>query len=122
MPITRLLQELYVHPRSALRLVGCARDLSGRLGTGARDLILGGEFRQLYRTVRPYTMSSRARLHGLHDAVRFVVEQDISGDLVECGTARGGSAALMGLTLSRMNASRTLWVFDTFQGLPPPTD
>jgi predicted O-methyltransferase YrrM len=50
-----------------------------------------------------------------------VVERDIPGDVVECGTARGGSAALMGLTLERLGAPRTLWVFDTFEGIPPPT-
>lgn len=75
----------------------------------------------LYRTVRPYTMSGNVRLRGLYRAVRHVVERDIPGDVVECGTARGGSAALMGLTLKRLGALRTLWVFDTFEGIPPPT-
>jgi len=67
-------------------------------------------------------MCSNARLRGLHRVVKHVVEQDIRGDIVECGTARGGSAALMGLTLKQLSASeRTLWVFDTFEGLPPPS-
>jgi hypothetical protein len=47
--------------------------------------------------------------------------RQIAGDVVECGAARGGSAALMGLTLSLLGAERVLWVFDTFEGLPPPT-
>jgi hypothetical protein len=58
----------------------------------------------------------------LYHAVRSVSERDIPGDVVECGTARGGSAALMGLTLKGLGADRQLWVFDTFQGLPPPTE
>ncbi len=67
-------------------------------------------------------MCSNARLRALHRAVKYVVAQTIPGDVVECGTARGGSAALMGLTLKQLGASeRTLWVFDTFEGLPPPT-
>jgi predicted O-methyltransferase YrrM len=54
--------------------------------------------------------------------VTYAVSHEIPGDIVECGTARGGSAALMGLTLKRLNASeRKLWVFDTFEGLPSPT-
>jgi predicted O-methyltransferase YrrM len=67
-------------------------------------------------------MCSNARLRGIHSAVKHVVAHNIPGDVVECGTARGGSAALMGLTLQQLGASeRTLWVFDTFEGLPPPT-
>ena len=85
------------------------------------DSISRSEFSDLYRTVRPYTMSGNARLRGLYDAVRLAVAGGIPGAVVECGTARGGSAALMGLTLDRLGADRSLWVFDTFEGIPPPT-
>lgn len=78
-------------------------------------------FARLYRTVRPYTMSGNSRLRGLYTAIRHVMVRGIPGDIVECGTARGGSAALMGLTLKEARADRTLWVFDTFEGIPPPT-
>jgi len=50
-----------------------------------------------------------------------VTARHIPGDVVECGTARGGSAALMGLALKEAGAARTLWVFDTFEGIPAPT-
>ncbi len=80
------------------------------------------EFAQIYRCVRPYTMSGPSRLHALYGAVRGVLERDVPGAVVECGTARGGSAALMGLALARARARRPLWVFDTFDGIPPPTD
>ncbi len=85
------------------------------------DVCLGTPFGKLRRTVRPYTMCGNARLRGLFHAVEHVVTNRIPGDLVECGTARGGSAALMGLALKHFGASRTVWVFDTFEGLPPPT-
>jgi O-methyltransferase len=66
-------------------------------------------------------MCSNARLRGLYRALRYVVSHDIPGDVVECGSARGGSAALMALTLRRLGARRKLWLFDTFEGLPAPT-
>lgn len=87
-----------------------------------RDNFFPGEFAKLYQVVAPYTMCSNARLRGLYQAVRRVVADDVPGDVVECGTARGGSAALLGLTLKQLKSSRTLWVFDTFEGLPPPTE
>ena len=34
---------------------------------------------------------------------------------------RGGSAALLALTLRELQAKRKLWLFDTFEGLPAPT-
>jgi len=64
-----------------------------------RDRLLPGEFARLYSMVHPYTMCGRARLRRLYTGVRYVVEKDIAGDIVECGVAFGGSAALMGLTL-----------------------
>jgi predicted O-methyltransferase YrrM len=85
------------------------------------DSVSRQEFSQLYRTVRPFTMCGNTRLRGLYRAARYVVANNIPGDLVECGTAQGGSAALMGLTLKRLATRRTLWVLDTFEGLPPPT-
>lgn len=96
--------------------------------TLARDRLLDGkdalsrnEFSRLHAAVRPYTECGNARLRGLYGAVQHVVTRGIPGDVVECGTARGGSAALMGLTLKSLGARRTLWLFDTFEGLPPPS-
>jgi hypothetical protein len=67
-------------------------------------------------------MVSYARLAALHRAVNEVVASGVAGDLVECGVARGGSAALMGLTLRALGArDRGLYLFDTFEGLPCPT-
>ena len=86
-----------------------------------QDSFSSDPFARLYRTVRPYTMSGNTRLRGLHAAVRRVTARGIPGDVVECGTARGGSAALMGLALKEAGAARTLWVFDTFEGIPAPT-
>lgn len=90
--------------------------------TNAYDLVSPSEFSRLYRRVRNITVCSNARLRGLHRAIRHVVAHSVPGDVVECGAALGGSAALMGLTLKRLGATdRTLWVFDTFEGLPAPT-
>jgi O-methyltransferase len=103
-----------------------ARDPQLVVDTGLRalaqtwSLISPSEFASLYRRVRNETMCSVARLRGLYRALRYVVRQDIAGDVVECGCARGGSAALMALTLRQLGSQRRLWLFDTFEGLPAP--
>lgn len=81
-----------------------------------------GEFYRLYGLVAPYTMVSGERLWGLYNAVLDAVENKILGDIIECGAAKGGSAALMGLTLQEAKSGRTLWVCDTFEGIPAPTE
>ena len=85
------------------------------------DLVSPSEFASLYRRVRSHTMCSDARLRGLYRGVRGVIQNEVPGDFVECGSARGGSAALIALTLRKLGANRPLWLFDTFEGLPAPT-
>lgn len=87
----------------------------------AGEMVSQSSFARMHRLVRPYTVLGHARLLALHRAVRQVVERRIPGEIVECGTARGGSAALLALTLKDLGADRRVWVFDTFEGLPTPT-
>lgn len=79
------------------------------------------DFAQIYRQVRSHSMCGYPRLKSLFDSVREVDAAGVHGALVECGTARGGSAAVMGLASTRSGIERMLWAFDTFDGLPPPT-
>lgn len=74
------------------------------------------------RKVRPYTMTSPERLFSLILAVRYVVSASIAGDIVECGVWRGGSMMAAALTLlDRSDTQRELHLFDTFEGMSPPT-
>lgn len=92
-----------------------------RLALRAWDLVSPSDFSRLYRRVRTHTMCSNARLRGLYRGVQYILQNDIPGDFVECGSALGGSAALIALTLRQFGAIRPLWLFDTFEGLPAPT-
>lgn len=75
-------------------------------------------FDRLYRSVSDITMVSHARLKSLYESVRYLNANAIPGDIVECGVAAGGSAALMALASQPM---RQLWLCDTFTGLPSPS-
>jgi hypothetical protein len=74
------------------------------------------------RRVEPFTMTSRRRVVGLMDAVKYVVSNRVPGAFVECGVWRGGSMMAAALTLLELgDTSRELVLFDTFEGMPPPT-
>ena len=81
------------------------------------------EFTELWDRVAPYTMISMERGYALYSAVHYVVKAEIPGDFVECGVWKGGAAMLMALTLIELNVvDRELYLFDTFQGMTPPTE
>jgi O-methyltransferase len=79
--------------------------------------------RQIIKTVSDYTMTSVARVSAVINAVRYIVKYRIPGDIVECGVWRGGSMMAAALTLLAENdRSRHFYLFDTFAGMPPPSD
>jgi O-methyltransferase len=81
------------------------------------------EAKELIRRVKPRTMTSHEKLFGLILATRYVADYRIPGDVVECGVWRGGSMQAVALTLlDRGERDRDLHLFDTFEGMPPPTE
>ncbi|HEV2772914.1 MAG TPA: TylF/MycF/NovP-related O-methyltransferase [Thermoleophilaceae bacterium] len=73
--------------------------------------------------VRPYTMLPDDFLVHLARQVEAVLAYDIPGDFVECGVWRGGAAFLIADILRATGASdRRVWLFDSFEGLPPPEE
>jgi O-methyltransferase len=103
--------------------------LLGRAVLGTAGLLVRRPSARSWRVARlilgvtpGYTMVSPARLRQLYELVREADARGLPGDLVECGTWNGGSAAVMAAAcrddgwLSR----RTFWLFDSFEGLPPP--
>lgn len=81
------------------------------------------EFRPIYEACRPFTMTGPLRMHALYDAVRHIESANIAGDIVECGVWRGGSAMVAAMTLLALGRTdRTIWLFDTYEGMTLPTD
>jgi O-methyltransferase len=73
--------------------------------------------------VAPYTLTSPERLFACVRAVEYLVANRIPGDVVECGVWKGGSMMAIALTLLRLRADpRELYLFDTFEGMAPPTE
>ena len=80
------------------------------------------EFQEIYEIIRPYTMLGEKRLYSLFSLAKRVCENNIPGNIVECGVAGGGSTALMATMIQRYSQQpRYLYAFDSFEGMPPPT-
>jgi O-methyltransferase len=79
--------------------------------------------RETMHAVRPWTMTSHSRVFALIVGVRHVVDHRLPGAFVECGVWRGGSMQAVARTLlERGIGDRELHLFDTFEGMPPPTE
>lgn len=73
--------------------------------------------------VRGYTAVFVPRLAALHRLCREMERRKVPGDVIECGVYNGGSAALMASVCCKDEASdRRIWLFDSFEGLPKPTE
>jgi hypothetical protein len=71
--------------------------------------------------VQPYTKTSPERLYALIQAVRYVVASAVPGDIAECGVWRGGSMMAAARTLVECgDLTRTLYLYDTYEGMTPP--
>lgn len=69
------------------------------------------------------TMTSPERIFSLVEAVRYVVKNNIAGDIVECGVWKGGSMMAVAETLKELNTTnRQLYLYDTYEGMSAPTE
>jgi hypothetical protein len=89
-------------------------DLGGQVEPDAQSVMDQVAGRTITVPLQQYTTWS---------AVRYVAQNHIEGAVVECGTWRGGQAMIAALTLMQVgDTTRDIYLFDTFDGMPAPSD
>lgn len=67
-------------------------------------------------------VGSSAAAVSLIRAVQYVLDNNIPGDLIECGVYLGANPDIMVRTLKWRNVTdRGVWLYDTYEGMPQPT-
>ncbi|ANY10598.1 macrocin O-methyltransferase (plasmid) [Pseudonocardia sp. HH130630-07] len=70
-----------------------------------------------------HTMVGRRRLDNVHECLERILADDVPGDVIETGVWRGGVCIFMRAFLVAHGCTdRTVWVADSFAGLPPAGD
>jgi len=92
------------------------------ISTSERLSDIDAEARQIMRSVKPFTMTSLERVFAVIEAVRHILRGNVSGAIVECGVWRGGSMMAAAYTLKAENATRPMYLFDTYEGMSKPTE
>jgi hypothetical protein len=68
-----------------------------------------------------HSILSLKRLDNIQMCVETILNENIAGDLIETGVMRGGAVILMRAMLRAYGVhDRTVWVADSFEGLPAP--
>lgn len=78
---------------------------------------------QIITQTKPYTLTTPERIASLVNAVNYVVENNIEGDIVECGVWKGGSSmAAMAALIHKKDITREIYLYDTYEGMSAPTE
>ena len=68
------------------------------------------------------TMIGTARMRNLRHLLERVIAADVPGDFIETGAWRGGACIYAkGIMVAYDDTKRSVWVADSFRGLPQPT-
>lgn len=74
---------------------------------------------EVYTGARSLTMITPDRISNVRVLIEIIIEKHIKGDIVECGTWRGGVMAFARSVLNVYNErNRAVHLFDTFTGFP----
>jgi len=70
--------------------------------------------------VYSHTMIGRRRLENIQYCLEVIVEEQILGDVMECGVWKGGASIFMTAVLEELGEqNRKVWLADSFEGVPP---
>lgn len=70
--------------------------------------------------INGYSMIGTKRLNNIQFCIENVVKNNVPGDFIETGVWRGGSCIFAKSLFNILDDSRTVWVADSFEGLPKP--
>lgn len=119
--IEALKEEVRLNPSNTPALIALRSHQVSTALTVVESGELPPECLRALNAIRPYTMVGEKRLLALLTNARRLCDEDVPGNLAECGVAAGGSAALLAWAVSKFSKrARKVFAFDTFRGLPPP--
>lgn len=78
-----------------------------------------------YQLVKSCPIKSKAggypnMLIHLYQGLKYVVQNNLIGDVVEFGTYQGGTTVFIAKVLQHYECQKKIYSFDTFSGFPPP--
>ncbi len=87
------------------------------------DPLFGEILKECYPNCMCIAMKSVEPIYSLYLDIKYILQHDIAGDIVECGVWKGGMMQFAALLLKKLgDESRNLYLYDTYSGMPEPGD
>jgi hypothetical protein len=67
-------------------------------------------------------MASRERLFATILSCKYVIDNNIEGDFVECGVYKGGNSIIAAAMFKLNNSNKKVYLYDTFEGMTESTN
>ena len=77
--------------------------------------------KKIIRESEKYSMTGRIRMSLLIKCIEHIHNKNIEGDIVECGVWKGGNLICAQSYLNHLNLKKTIFGFDTFEGMTKPS-
>lgn len=65
-----------------------------------------------------YCYAEESTCHNTMDMVNYIINNNIKGDIIECGVGGGGQIALIKTALANRETTRNIIAFDSYEGIP----
>ena len=79
--------------------------------------------KETIRVCTKFSMTGPIKMWAIIQSFKNIVNNNISGDFVECGVWKGGNLILFQKLIEKYNlTNRKIYGFDTFEGMPEPTN
>ena len=69
-----------------------------------------------------YSMTGEKRMSYLTKSIKYIFENKIDGDFVECGVWQGGNLILMQRLIDHYGEKKSIYGYDTFDGMTLPSE
>ena len=79
------------------------------------------QLKRIRKIVQPYTLVGPERIQNLFRLALRIERDRVPGDMIECGVCNGGTAAILARSATHSRLNRTIWLLDSFQGMPETT-
>jgi O-methyltransferase len=109
-----------LHSNSIFNVESAEIDVISQLMLGTRDLGMTKE--QMFDFVKDFTMVPEYGLDKHYQDLTTIFKSKRKGSIVEFGLWKGGVLTLTLLLCQKYNCSNPIYAFDTFDGLPKPTE
>ena len=69
----------------------------------------------LINKIEQFTLASKLNLWSIIQSIKYIKNNKIKGDIVECGVFRGGALALLCIYAEKLKINCNIWGYDTFE-------